>query len=340
MNSTGGTHTPAIPRRRSPFFRRWSCTIQQQQHSVHAKANASPVNFRHCSPKPDVSARKLAAELWQFCFLEVTGLDSKKKFNVSLKEEDWAFRKSNNVAKKKTRQEMNKIHGERKVTADSVISALLSELLRAQTCINDLRAENKSCQSMLGELEDKLGREKRSRERMEKMNATLVRELAKANLCANQIRASYEDERKQRELIEQVCSELAMQIGEDKAKLERLESDFVRIQEEFEQERSMFEMVDLWRQESIQMKLADARMALEDKHNQMIKLVAYLQDFLRSRGVDEFEKADEELRRGLLLKERVIKVDSPPPNLNALSSTIHIVSLDNEDQTSVASLIM
>ncbi|MED6123043.1 hypothetical protein PIB30_045523 [Stylosanthes scabra] len=328
MNSTGGTHTPAIPRRRSPLFRRWSCTIQQQQqHSAHAhahaKASGSPVNFRHRSPKPDISARKLAAALWQFCFLEVTGLDSKHQSF----EEDLAFRKSNNVANK-TRQ------GKRKVTADSVIS----ELLRAQTCINDLRAENKSCkkkletiQSVLGELEDKLGRERRSRERMEKMNARLVHELAKANLCANQIRASYDDERKQRELIEQVCSELAMQIGEGKAKLERLQSHFMRIQEEFEQERSMFEMVDLWRQESMQMKLADARIALEDKHNQMIKLVAYLQEFLRSRDSVEFEKADEELGRGLV-KERVIKVDSPPPNLNALSSTIHIVSLDHEDQ--------
>ncbi|XP_057743451.1 uncharacterized protein LOC130961530 isoform X1 [Arachis stenosperma] len=307
MNSFGGTHTPAIPRRRkheNSLFGTWSCTIQ-----------------------PDLSARKLAAALWHFCFLEVSGLDCKhvmKKFNVSLKEDNWGLRKSNKVAAK--------IVEERKATSDSVVSALLSEMLRAQSCIDNLKAENKSSkkklQQLAGELEDKLGRERRSRERMEKMNASLVHELAKANLCVNQIRLRYDEERKQRELIEQVCNELAMQIGEDKAKVERLQSDFMKIQEEFEQERSMFEMADLWRQESIQMKLADARISLEDKHNQMLKLVDYLRSFLRSKGVEE---ADEELRRGLV-NEPVIKVDSLP-NLNALfSSTIHIVSLDNEDQ--------
>ncbi|XP_057743460.1 uncharacterized protein LOC130961530 isoform X2 [Arachis stenosperma] len=303
MNSFGGTHTPAIPRRRkheNSLFGTWSCTIQ-----------------------PDLSARKLAAALWHFCFLEVSGLDC-KKFNVSLKEDNWGLRKSNKVAAK--------IVEERKATSDSVVSALLSEMLRAQSCIDNLKAENKSSkkklQQLAGELEDKLGRERRSRERMEKMNASLVHELAKANLCVNQIRLRYDEERKQRELIEQVCNELAMQIGEDKAKVERLQSDFMKIQEEFEQERSMFEMADLWRQESIQMKLADARISLEDKHNQMLKLVDYLRSFLRSKGVEE---ADEELRRGLV-NEPVIKVDSLP-NLNALfSSTIHIVSLDNEDQ--------
>ncbi|KAL1334634.1 uncharacterized protein LOC107637270 isoform X2 [Arachis ipaensis] len=313
MNSFGGTHTPAIPRRRkheNSLFGRWSCNIH------HAKANASPVTFRHRSPKPDLSARKLAAALWHFCFLEVSGLDCK--------EDNWGLRKSNKVAAK--------IVEERKATSDSVVSALLSEMLRAQSCIDNLKAENKSSkkklQQLAGELEEKLGRERRSRERMEKMNARLVHELAKANLCVNQIRIRYDEERKQRELIEQVCNELAMQIGEDKAKVERLQSDFMKIQEEFEQERSMFEMADLWRQESIQMKLADARISLEDKHNQMLKLVDYLNSFLRSKGV---EKADEEFRRGLV-NEPVIKVDSPP-NLNALfSSTIHIVSLDNEDQ--------
>ncbi|XP_061345572.1 uncharacterized protein LOC133291334 [Gastrolobium bilobum] len=284
----------------------------------------------------------------------------------------------------------SKIHSkkhlkERKLRGDSVVSALIPELLRAQRCINKLKAEHNSSkkklkqlvrnleeekilwkhreaqkiQAILDELKDKLAREKRSRERMELLNTKLLHELAEAKLYAKKFMIKYEEEKKERELMEQVCNELAMQIGEDKAKLEGLQKDFMDIREEVEEERKMFQMAGLWREESMQMKLVDAKLALEDKYNQMIQLIAYMQDFLRSRGDEldtmksrdaqlikqaaesvnvqcikeelsyDFSKSNEnfpiyeELRKGKI-NERAIKADSLP------SSTIHIVSFDED----------
>ena len=122
-------------------------------------------------------------------------------------------------AQEVTRRDSRKLLGETKLIGGE--SLLLSELLRAQTCINRLNAEKllwkrrelKKNQSMLEDLKDKLARERTSRERMESMNAKLVLELAQAKLYAKQFMVYYKEEKRKREIIEQVCNELAMQIG-------------------------------------------------------------------------------------------------------------------------------
>jgi len=241
-----------------------------------------------------------------------------------------------------------------KLMGGSVVSVLLSELLRAQTCINKLKSEQKSSkkkleeekflwkrrelkknESVVEDLKDKLARERRSKEKMESLNSKLVHELAEAKLYAEQFMINYKEERRKREIIEEVCNRLAMQIAEDKDKLEG-------IREEMEEERKMFHMAELWREESIQMKLLDAKLALEDKYTQMIHLIAHLQSFLRSRGdqlgasespnVDftksnyVFDTFDE-----IKVKERVIGVEPCfLSTLTAPSSTVHIVSLDED----------
>lgn len=185
---------------------------------------------------------------------------------------------------------------------------------------------------------DKLARERRSKERMESLNSKLVHELSEAKLYAEQFMINYKEERRKREIIEQVCNGLAMQIGEDRAKLEG-------IREEMEEERKMFHMAEMWREESIQMKLLDAKLALEDKYTQMIHLIAHLQSFLRSRGDElgapqspnvelscDFTQSNHVLDtlNEIKVKETVIGVEPCfLSTLTAPSSTVHIVSLDD-----------
>ncbi|KAI9128433.1 hypothetical protein K1719_001426 [Acacia pycnantha] len=212
---------------------------------------------------------------------------------------------------------------ERKLPGDSIVSSLLAELVQAQRCINKLKAARKSSKkktqqfvhkfekemifwkqrelqkfrSTLDEVKDKLGGERRSRERMELINAKLLQKLAEANRCAKHFKKKYEEEKRGRELMEEVCNELAKQIGEDKGRIEELEMESMKILNEVEEERKMMQISELLREERVQMKLMDAKLALEDKYNQMIQFFAFLQNSLRS------EAAADELARNPHLVE-------------------------------------
>lgn len=245
------------------------------------------------------------------------------KWNPDLKNE-----KSNKFS---TIHEM-KLLEDKKVVGDHCFGITnLLEFVRAQRTINEIKASQKSSkkiveqllqnledekvfqkcreckktETVLDDLKDKLSREKRSRERMELLNAKLVHELAKTKVYAKQCVTNYKKEKKKRKMIEEVCNELAMQVREDTAKLEGLLSDSVKICKEVEEEREMMEMADLWREERVQMKLADAQFLLEDKYNQMVQLIGFLQEFLRSRGA---EINTTELEDAQLIKQMVESV--------------------------------
>ncbi|KAK7363737.1 hypothetical protein VNO77_05891 [Canavalia gladiata] len=308
MNSCGGAYIRKRPNSGRNF---------PPSHAV----NISPVNFRHTSPKIHLSARKLAARLWHLRFFQLESSPPRLKRS----KEQFAARgpgvcepSSNVLAKIHSGKLLTK---RRKLIGDSVVSALLSQLLRTQRSIHKLKAQHKSSkkkleeeklllkrqhEAMLEEFKDKLGRERRSRERMESLITKLVHELAQAKLCTNQFMIHYEKEKKKRQLIEQVCYQLAMQIGEERAKLQGLQKHSMKISEEMEQQKKMFQIVELWREESIQMKLLDAKLALEDKYNQMIQLIARLQTFLSSRG-DELDIT--ELRDAQLIKKAAESVN-------------------------------
>nr|KYP32823.1 hypothetical protein KK1_046390 [Cajanus cajan] len=133
--------------------------------------------------------------------------------------------------------------------------------------------------AMLDDLKGKLERERRSRERTELLNSKLIHELAEANSLTKQFMTKYEKEKKERELMEEVCEELAMQIGEYKARLKAILSDSKRICEEVEEERKMMQMAELWREERVQMKLVDAKLVVEDKYKELVQLAGSLQMF-------------------------------------------------------------
>ncbi|CAJ1971395.1 unnamed protein product [Sphenostylis stenocarpa] len=201
---------------------------------------------------------------------------------------------------------------DQKASAVSVVSALGAELEQARTRIQELESEHRSSKKKLehflkkvseeraqwksrehekirayiDDIKAELNRERKNRQRIEIVNSRLVNELADAKLSAKRYMQDYEKEKKARELIEEVCDELAKEIGEDKAEVEALKRESMKHREEVEEERKMLQMAEVWREERVQMKLIDAKVALEDKYSQMNKLVADLESYIKSRSAE------------------------------------------------------
>ncbi|KAL4566814.1 hypothetical protein LXL04_030939 [Taraxacum kok-saghyz] len=221
-------------------------------------------------------------------------------------------------------------HLEQQVGVVSMVTALQSELEQSRARIHDLENERRSSKkkleqflkklneeratwrsrehekirALIEDVKSELNRERKNRQRMEIVNSKLVNELADVKLSAKRYMQDYEKERKARELIEEVCDELAKEIGEDKAEVEALKRESMKMREEVDDERKMLQMAEVWREERVQMKLIDAKVALEEKYCQMRKLVTDLEDFLKSKNLDE-----DEVKRGEMIKEMAGSVD-------------------------------
>ncbi|XVE87791.1 hypothetical protein DITRI_Ditri19aG0016500 [Diplodiscus trichospermus] len=219
---------------------------------------------------------------------------------------------------------------EDQVKSVSFVSALQAELVQAQLYIHDLEYEVRSCRkkvkyllrklgeertsqqrkehdkiyALIDDLRGQLSRERKKQQRMDVINAQLAKELAEAKLSAMEVVQKYEEEKRTRELLEEVCNELAVKIGEDKAEIEALRTETVKIREEVEEERNMLQVAEVWREERVQMKLIDAKLALESKYSQMNMLITILETFLKSRS-NSLDLAD--LRKAELIIGQVVK---------------------------------
>ncbi|TXG67784.1 hypothetical protein EZV62_009059 [Acer yangbiense] len=131
----------------------------------------------------------------------------------------------------------------------------------------------------------------------------------------------YDKERKARELIEEVCVELAKEIGEDKAEVEALKRESMKLREELEDKRKMLQMAEVWCEECVQMKLVDAKVALENKYSQMNKLVAELETFLQSSKGDFGESNDREIEQcgAYSPASHASKIHTVSPEVNAIN---------------------
>ncbi|XP_073133140.1 protein BRANCHLESS TRICHOME [Henckelia pumila] len=109
-----------------------------------------------------------------------------------------------------------------------------SELEMAKAQINELKAE--------------LEFERKERKKTESLNKRLAKELS--------------EERKGREALERVCEELAKEISSDKGEISRLKKGI-------EEERKMLRVAEVIREERVQMKLAEAKILLEEKFTEL-----------------------------------------------------------------------
>ncbi|KAH0454587.1 hypothetical protein IEQ34_016511 [Dendrobium chrysotoxum] len=203
---------------------------------------------------------------------------------------------------------------DQKTNKFSMVSALRSELELARSKVSELEVERESAKkkldhfmrkieekavwrrrehekirSVIDAMKENLNRERKNAQRLEIMNAKLVNELAEAKLSAKQFLHEYEKERKARELMEEVCNELAKEIADDKAEVEALKLESVKTREEVEEERKMLQMAEVWREERVQMKLIDAKLALEEKYSKLSKLQEEVQAFLSLRSDNNYD---------------------------------------------------
>ncbi|KAH0852215.1 LOW QUALITY PROTEIN: hypothetical protein HID58_090903 [Brassica napus] len=138
--------------------------------------------------------------------------------------------------------------------------------------------EHEKVRAIIEDMKDDINREKKARHNLEAVNLKLVNELADSKLAVK------------------LCDELAKEIEEDKAEIDALKSESMNLREEVDDERRMLQMAEVWREERVQMKLIDAKLALEEKYSQMNKLVGELEAFLSSRNATTSVKEAEVLR--------------------------------------------
>lgn len=112
------------------------------------------------------------------------------------------------------------------------------------------------------------------------INLKLVNDLKETKMSANQLLQEYDEERKTRELTEEVCNELAREVEEDKAEIEALKHDSMKLREEVDEERKMLQMAEVWREERVQMKLVDAKLTLDAKYSELSKLQQGVEAFI------------------------------------------------------------
>lgn len=139
-------------------------------------------------------------------------------------------------------------------------------------------------QYVIATLKEDVKTERKHRRQLEAANGKLVKELAEAKASAKQAGQSYEMERKAREMMEDACEELTKEVEEDQAEVELLRRECLSMREEMEEERRMLQMAEVWREERVQMKLSDAKIALEQKYSQLSRLQAEMESFLRRDG--------------------------------------------------------
>ncbi|CAL9017624.1 unnamed protein product [Prunus brigantina] len=271
----------------------------------------------------------------------------------------------------KTSDEVRQIYSQMKLldqqaSAASVVSVLEAELEQARARIQELEMDRRSSKKKLehflrnvseeriswrsrehekvrafiDDIKAELNRERKNRQRTEILNSKLVNELADAKLSAKRYIQDYEKERKARELIEEVCDELAKEIGEDKAEVEALKRESMKLREEVEEERKMLQMAEVWREERVQMKLVDAKVAVEEKYSLMNKLVVDLENFLRSRSatpdVKEMREAEFLRQAAATVNIQDVKdVSYEPPNPDDIFSVFEEVNFGEPNEREI-----
>ncbi|KAI3461268.1 hypothetical protein Pfo_017931 [Paulownia fortunei] len=243
-------------------------------------------------------------------------------------------------------------------TSLSLVSALKVELERACTHVNKLIQGQKTkskidillkqfeeekvvwkikeqdrIDSAITSIAGELAIEKKLRRKTEKLNKKLGKDLAETKASLSRATKELESEKRAREIVEQVCDELAQGIGEDRAEVEELKRQSAKVREEVEKERQMLQLADVLREERVQMKLSEAKHIFEEKNAHVDKLRNELEAYLKSKtgeeqgdGSPRFEKINE--------LEKYLRETFPGsnPNQDKEKEDIEAVNKDDEEE--------
>lgn len=146
--------------------------------------------------------------------------------------------------------------------------------------------EKEKIKAAVQSVTEQLEEERAARHRLEIANRQLTKELIEAQSATTKALQELENERKARQLIEDVCHELAQETGEDKAEVEEMKRESQKVREELEEERRMLQLAEVWREERVQMKLGEAKLALEEKTAALDVMKSELESFLKAQQQD------------------------------------------------------
>ncbi|KAJ4762279.1 intracellular protein transporter USO1-like protein [Rhynchospora pubera] len=152
---------------------------------------------------------------------------------------------------------------------------------------------------------EELNIEKKARKKAEKVNKRLEMALIQMEKTVLEATDELERERRSRERVERVCKELVRGIGEDRTQVEELKRQAIELQEELEREREilqvelekereMLQIADEWREERVQMKLSEARCQFEEKNMAVDELRNELEAYLVSKKHQDSNIATED----------------------------------------------
>ncbi|KAJ4908005.1 Uncharacterized protein Rs2_11663 [Raphanus sativus] len=177
----------------------------------------------------------------------------------------------------KVLKRIGKLGDDHKTASNRLISALVCELDRTRSSLKHLVSEfdeeEEENRRLIEKLREEAVVERKLRQRTEKMNIKLGRELAEAKERERKTKEEMERERRARDVLEEVCDELARGIGEDKKDMEK--------------EREMMRVADVLREERVQMKLTEAKFEFEEKHAAVERLKKELRRVLEGKGSSE-----------------------------------------------------
>ncbi|KAL6003558.1 hypothetical protein ACLOJK_023790 [Asimina triloba] len=202
---------------------------------------------------------------------------------------------------------------ERHSSSISLISALHTELQRAHMLVEQLIQEQRSNRGDINQLTKQLAEEKsvwkskqrekfnaavqamagdfeaekKLRRRTENLNLKLGKELAETKTALSNAIQELENEKRARERIDQACDGIAKGIGEDKAVVEALKRESIKIREEIEEDRELLQLMEIRKEERVQAKLSDAELPLKQKTAAVDRLKNKLEAFLKMKRPKE-----------------------------------------------------
>uniref|UniRef100_A0A6N2L5K8 Uncharacterized protein n=1 Tax=Salix viminalis TaxID=40686 RepID=A0A6N2L5K8_SALVM len=192
----------------------------------------------------------------------------------------------------------------------SLVSALRIELNRACILVNQLIKEHRSnhneieylikhfeeekaawkskerdrIRNAIACIAEELEVERKLRSQTERLNKKLGKELADTKISLSKAVKELESEKRAKEVLEQVCDELARGIGEDRAAAEEMKKESAKMREEVEKEREMLQLADVFREERVQMKLCEAKYHFEEKNAAVDRLRNELETYLKEKA--------------------------------------------------------
>ncbi|OIW05881.1 hypothetical protein TanjilG_23667 [Lupinus angustifolius] len=145
------------------------------------------------------------------------------------------------------------------------------------------RREQEKIHDAIKNVAKELEVEKKLRRQTERFIKKIATEMA--NVKASHLKMSKELEREKRakEIMEQICDELARGIGEDRAQVQELKRESAKVREEVEKEREMLQLADVLREERVHMKLSEAKYQFEEKNDFLEKARNKLEGYMRTK---------------------------------------------------------